>query len=142
MLEGSGWTLKEPPPLCLLRIWPVRFCSPFSKRRLHQRNLGGDPFQLLWSGRQVIVAFNASHKSGSMQLILTHLPHYRRTLQHSRISPPQRPHHDTRGHPGPPKSVSTTFWSGRSALALVGGNGSAPCPKTQMLQSIRLIPMI
>ena len=44
--------------------------------------------------------------------------------------------------PGPPKSLSTTFWLGLSALALVGGNGSSPCPKPQMLQLIRLMPMI
>lgn len=42
---------------------------------------------------------------------------------------------------GPPKSVSTAGWQGLTTLALVDGNGSSPCPKTSMLQLIRLIPM-
>ena len=41
---------------------------------------------------------------------------------------------------GPPKSVSTECWRGLTALALVGGNGSPPCPKSQAQQLISLIP--
>lgn len=41
---------------------------------------------------------------------------------------------------GPPKSVSTGCWRGLTALALVGGNGSPPCPKSQAPQLISLIP--
>ena len=41
---------------------------------------------------------------------------------------------------GPPKSVSTECWRGLAALALVGGNGSPPCPKSQAQQLISLIP--
>ena len=42
--------------------------------------------------------------------------------------------------PGPPKSVSTGCWRSQTALALVGGNGSPPCPKSQTPQLIILIP--
>jgi hypothetical protein len=47
---------------------------------------------------------------------------------------------DTSLAPGPPKSVSTGCWRGLTALALVGGNGSPPCPKSQAQQLISLIP--
>ena len=44
--------------------------------------------------------------------------------------------------PGPPKSVSMACWRGLTALALVGGNGSPPCPKSLTQQLISLIPAI
>ena len=43
---------------------------------------------------------------------------------------------------GPPKSVSMACWRGLTALALVGGNGSPPCPKSLTQQLISLIPAI
>lgn len=48
----------------------------------------------------------------------------------------------SRAFPGPPKSVSMACWRGLTALALVGGNGSPPCPKSLTQQLISLIPAI
>ena len=62
-----------------------------------------------------------------------------------RTTPPTgrpRPCWQRAGWAGPPKSVSMACWRGLTALALVGGNGSPPCPKSLTQQLISLIPAI
>lgn len=66
----------------------------------------------------------------------------RSTTAHSSWVEINLPLSDSGPSSGTPKSVTTMGWLGLAALALVGVIGSSPCPKSQMLQSIRLMPMI